>query len=301
MNKNLMIVLIGGFLIAVVVALMVQASLSGSKKEDTGGGPVKKVQIIVAKQNLGIGAELSDVNMAWQEWPASTTFPGAIIRKDGKKTTDMLSGKLRRPVVQGEPIMQSALVTDKDGSFVAASLAEGMRGVAIDVKAAVMVGGLLKPGDRVDVILTYKKKIKYSGEDNPNVEDMIQLNLEKMATETVLQNVRVLAIDQKYKDSEEQVAKSNKSGKTVTLEVDRRGAEILALSKEMGKISLALRKLGDTTVSERNYPVISDERLTNITDEIYGEMLRIQKSTGQNGNIVRIYNGYMFDQVPVIP
>ena len=310
MNRNLIIVLAGGFLIAVLVAVLVQATMGGKKKEAP-VADIKKVQIIVASKNLSIGTELSNENMKWMDWPESGLFEGAIVKKEGKKPVEMISGRLRRPLGSGEPVLKSALVSEGDGNFIAASLAEGMRAVGLDVKPAMIAGGLLQPGDYVDVIMTYKNKVTYGGPDpGSKINDMIELNLDKYATETILQNVRVLAVGDKYKDEaaapasadngkkkKEKVAKV----KTVSLEVDLRGAEVLALGKEMGKITLAMRKLGDDKFYEHKYSVITDERLTEITDEIYGKIVDIQKNSGQNGNVVRIYNGYQQEQVPVTP
>ena len=309
MNRNLIIVLAGGFLIAVLVAVLVQASMGGKKKEKP-VAEVKNVQIIVATKNLSVGTELTNENMKWMDWPEAGLFEGAIVKKEGKKPVDMISGRLRRSLGAGEPVMKSALVSEGDGNFVAASLRDGMRAVGIDVKPAMIAGGLLKPGDYVDVIMTYKNKVTYGGPDpDSRISDMIELNLDKYATETILQNVRVIAVGEKYKDDVaggDDTGKAKKAAKkakinTVALEVDLKGAEVLSLARQMGKLTLAMRKLGDDKFYEPQYSVITDERLTEITDDIYGRILDIQKSTGQSGNVVRIYNGYQQEQVPVTP
>lgn len=310
MNRNLIIVLAGGLLIAVLVAVLVQASLGGGKKKkEADVAQVKNVQILVAAKNLSIGTELTNENMKWKEWPEAGVFEGAVIRKEAQKPVEALTGRLARSLGEGEPIMKSALVSAKDGNFVAASLRDGMRAVGMDVKPAMIVGGLLKPGDYVDIIMTYKSKVTYGGPDpSSRINDMLELNLDKYATETILQNVRVLAVGT---DIDSEVGDETTDGKkkktkqpkvkTVALEVDLRGAEVLSLAKDMGKLTLALRKLGDDKFYDRQYRVITDERLTQITDEIYSDILEIQKNTGQNGNVVRIYNGYQQEQVPVNP
>lgn len=316
MNKNLIIVLAGGLLIAVIVAVLVQASMGSSKKkEKVAEAATKTVQVIVAAKNLPVGTQLSEENMKWQEWPQSGLFEGAIVKKDGKKMTEMVSGRLRRALNAGEPVVKSALVSEGDGNFVAASLRDGMRAVAIDANPVLLAGNMIKPGDFVDVILTYKAKVAYDGDDpTGKINTMIELSLDKMATETILQNVRIIAVGDKYKDAAAEAAadpnaKPAKSSskakspkvKTVTLEVDPRGAEVLALAKDMGKITLSLRKLGDDTYFDHNYGVITDAKLTKILDEIFGNVEKIQKTSGQNGNIVRIYNGYQQEQVRVVP
>lgn len=299
MNRNLIIVLAGGFLIAVLVAVMVQASLKGGKKEKVAVKEEPRVEILVAAKNLGIGAELKEDSVKWQEWPKNAVFEGAIVKEGDKKASEAVKGKLKRGLSVGEPLLKSALVGESDNNFVAASLGEGMRAVAVDVKASTIAGGLLKPGDYVDVILIYKSKIQYNG-SNPLVRAMIELNHDRYSAETILQNVRVIALGQTYKTDEEG-KKGGGKAKTITLEVDMRGAETLTLAKEMGKLSLTLRKLGDEEIYPRKYEVITDERLTHIMDEIYGKMAEIENNSGQNGNIVRIYNSYSLEQVPIVP
>jgi len=75
MNKNIIIVLAGGFLIALLVALMVNAALSGSKKSEV--VEVKKVQILVAAKDLSVGKDLKEGDLKWQSWPADSMFMGA--------------------------------------------------------------------------------------------------------------------------------------------------------------------------------------------------------------------------------
>jgi pilus assembly protein CpaB len=299
MNKNILIVLGGGFLIAVLVALMVQASLSGGKKkEQQAARQDAKVSIIVAAKPLKAGDVLNEKNMKWQEWPKSGTFPGAVVQQTKDQTVDKaLKGRLVRDVGEGEPIVSAAVVQDK-GNFMAATLREGMRAVAIEIKPAAGVAGFVSPGDYVDVILTYRSRVKYGGTDNV-IKNMVEANLSKIATETIIENVRVLAIDQRMRNEENQ---KPKVGKTITLEVTPKGAEVLGLARKMGDVTLALRRLGDDKVSEGYSPVTSDARIMNIWDEIYATMETLQSdSSGQTSDIVRVYNEAQINSVTVGP
>ncbi|MCB1556398.1 MAG: Flp pilus assembly protein CpaB [Alphaproteobacteria bacterium] len=297
MNRNIVIVLIGGVLIAVLVAVLVQASLGGGakKQEAVIVDALPKVQIVVAAKKLAMGTALNETNMKWQDWPKEAVFSGAIVRSGNKKVSDMIEGRLIRPVAEGEPIVKTALVDEK-GNFMAALLKPGMRAVAVDMKAAGMAGGFIGPGDFVDVLLTYKSSIRYKGK-NPVVDATIEKNIDKLATETIIENVRVLAVDQAAVRDEESV----KVGKTVTLEVDQKGAEVLALAGEMGDLSLSLRRLGDNSVPSQKGPVTTDARLTNIFDEVYQEMVQVEKNSGQMADIVKIYNGASVQELPVSP
>ena len=149
-----------------------------------------------------------------------------------------------------------------------------------------MVAGFIAPGVYVDVILTYKKRLSIGG-DSQQVEDMVNRNIEDLAAETILENVRVLAVDQKAeRDDDDKV----KVGKTVTLAVSIHDAEKLALASEMGDITLAMRGVGDDATNEK-MPVITDARISSIDDEIYAEYERIKEESDLSSGSVKIYNG----------
>ena len=143
-------------------------------------------------------------------------------------------------------------------------------------EAQTMAGGFVGPGDRVDVIVTYKVKVQ--DKDNPAVQAMVS----KFATETILENVRVLAADQKAKREEDQA----KVARTVTLEVDGAGAEKLALAAEMGDLVLSLRGIGDNG-SSRNEQMTTDVSMSRVLKGL----AEAQDSGGGASGMVRIYNG----------
>lgn len=292
MNKNVMIVLGGAVAVALLVAALVQVSLGGKKKEPT--LQEARVEVLVAAKDLGIGSELGDGDLRWQAWPKSSVFPGAIIRQGEQAEAEALEGRLARDIAEGEPVIKSALLGQARGNFVAASLDPGMRAVAIEVSASSMVGGFIGPGDFVDIILTYKESIQ-TDDDDPAVQNMIDKNLDQMATETILQNVKVLAVDQMATRPEEDKVKV---GKTVTLAVDAQNAERLSLAQEMGTLTLVLRGVGDDVVVVKDWKTTSDARLINVDDEIFAEYEKLKKDTGINPNIVRIYNGPSLAVVP---
>ncbi|MCB1720817.1 MAG: Flp pilus assembly protein CpaB, partial [Alphaproteobacteria bacterium] len=141
---------------------------------------------------------------------------------------------------------------------------------------------------------TYKESIR-TEDDNPQIAQMIELNLDKMATETILQNVKVLAVDQLAERPEDDKIKV---GKTVTLAVGAQDAERLSLASQLGELTMVLRAVGDDVLIEKKWPTISDARLTSMGDEVYAEYEKMKKDAGINRNIVRIYSG---EQVTAIP
>lgn len=286
-----MIVLVGGFVIAILVAVLVQASLSGKKKSEMQAEA--KVEVLVAKAALKVGHVPVAEDVKWQSWPKSAIFPGAIVKKSEEdKISDLIKGKLNRAVAVDEPILRSALINDA-GNNLAAALDPGMRAVAIEVKANTSVGGFVSPGDYVDIILVYKAKVQPLDSADLLSRKVINENISDLASETILKKVKVLAIDQTASRPEDKI----KVGKTVTLAVDSRGAEILALAEQMGDLTLSLRGLGDDVESKSAYTV-TDARLTRIAREIDMEIVMAKKSLGIRNNLVRVYDGSNVRDVP---
>lgn len=280
MNKNILIVLGGGFLAAVLVAFVVQASF-GSKKGNM-------TEILVAAKALKAGDEVNETNFAWKGFAKDSVFAGTIPREGNKKISEIAEGKIRRNMNVGEPLLKASLTASgKDGgNTLAATMQAGMRAMAIKVSAQSMVGGFISPGDKVDVILTYQ--VKLSGDEKDEAAERI----DRHASETVLENVNVLAIDQSSRKDDDKA----KVGRTVTLEVDVSGAEKLALAGEMGELSLVLRALGDDKVSEKGKEnVTTDVEVSKILKELG----KIKKNSGGKSDSVRIYNGQNVENVTV--
>jgi pilus assembly protein CpaB len=136
-------------------------------------------------------------------------------------------------MVAGEPVTAAKIVRSDGAGFMAATLAPGMRAMAIAVSVASVAGGFILPNDRVDIILTM-----VTG-DSPR----------RGSTRTVLSNVRVLAIDQ-ASDAKNQKAVADV--KTVTLEMTPQQVQTVSLAQAMGVLSLSLRSLGDNQAVASN-------------------------------------------------
>lgn len=292
MNRNVLIVLAGGVLIAILVAMMMQASLKSNRKEQVRVEQEPRVMIVVAAEPIKVGQNLSNENLRWQSWPKASVFEGAIVREDkDKKPLDQIKGRARRPLAKNEPVTASSLVPP-GANYLAASLGEGMRAVTIPVGASTSVGGFIGPGDYVDVMLTYSYSMDVP-ENNSEAAEIIQSNLRRFVSETILQNVKVLAIDQSITKPEK-----TRVGKTATLEVTPKQAEQLQVARKMGDLALTLRKMGDETVRAREemWPLATDERLISIADDVQSEIGPSHKS-----NYVRLYTGGTVQSVPVSP
>jgi len=211
---------------------------SGSRAPEAPKGPpppppLATVEVLVAKSNLDTGQIVGATDVGWQTWPAASAGSSFIRKPDRPDAIkDFVGAIVRTPVMAGEPIRDSKVVAGKGGGFMAAILPHGMRAVAIDVSPDTGVAGFILPNDHVDIVLTRRDKAaeKVTG-------------VERFISETVLRNVRVLAIDQTVEDKEGQKVVI---GKTATVELDPHQAETLALSRQLGTLSLTLRSLLDS-------------------------------------------------------
>jgi pilus assembly protein CpaB len=187
------------------------------------------VDILVAKQDIGIGRAVSPEDLTWQAWPIAAAGPLFIRRTERPDALNEFKGAVARaPFIAGEPIREQKLVRADGAGFMSAILPAGMRAVSTEISAETGAGGFILPNDRVDVLLTRREQ----GAQNADA----------VTTETILRNIRVLAIDQTV---EEKGGQKVVVGKTATLELAAPQAETLAMSRQRGSISLALRSLAD--------------------------------------------------------
>jgi pilus assembly protein CpaB len=197
--------------------------------------PAEISTIVVAATDLGYGVPLQQETLREMPWPKGSVPDGAFAR-----ISDVLAGGRRvvlSPISPNEPILKWKISGPGARASLSAVVTEGMRAVAIRVNDVVGVGGFVLPGDRVDLLYTR----------NQNRD-------EGASTDILIQNVRVLAIDQEadQKKDQPQVAK------VVTVEVSALDAQKIALAQTTGSLSLILRAAGslDRAVAQR---VIEEE------------------------------------------
>ncbi len=211
---------------------------SGSRHVEAPKGPappppLATVDVLVAKADLGVGQVVAASDIAWQAWPAASATANFIRKPDRPDAIkDFVGAIVRSPVLAGEPIRDSKVVAGKGGGFMAAILPHGMRAIALDVSPESGAGGFILPNDHVDVVLTHHDKAAEKA-----------LGVEKIVSDTILRNVRVLAVDQNVEEKDGQKVVI---GKTATIELDPHQAETLARSRQLGTISLTLRSLLDS-------------------------------------------------------
>ncbi len=222
-------VALGAGVVAAVLALnltstdIVAPPVVAERQADT-------VSILVATRDIPMGSKVSQNDVAWQDWPRSGVSGKFLVRSSDPDAAQQVLGALTRSTFySGEPITEAKLIRAGSG-FMSAILPAGMRAVATKISAVTSAGGFILPNDHVDVIMTRR-----TGND-ADIPGGYQ-------TETILNDVRVLAIDQTIEDVDgEKVV----VGQTATLELTPRQAEILTVAQQMSdQLTLALRSIAD--------------------------------------------------------
>ena len=194
--------------------------------------------VLVAKKEILLGTLVTEAEIAWASWPKSSTSP-AMIRKSDSPTgfEDAKGSVVRGNFFEGEPIRKEKLVKGPNSGFMSAILPSGRRAVSIDIDGGgkTSAGGFILPEDHVDVVRTYRddEATKASG-------------TETYGTQTILRNIRVLAIGQNI---QEEKGKRVVVGSNATLELDPAQVELIILGQRTGQLSLALRAKGDSNAN----------------------------------------------------
>jgi pilus assembly protein CpaB len=196
--------------------------------------PMATQTIVVASKPLRFGNEIGSMSLREIAWPEDAVPVGAF-----SKISDLTSGAKRvvlTAIEANEPILASKITGSGQRATLSATLQEGMKAVTIRVNDVEGVAGFVLPGDRVDVVLTRQ-------------QDKVVA-----ASDVVLQNVKVLAVDQV---ADERADKPSVA-KAVTLEVEVTSAQKLALAASVGTLSLALRRAGEATALNTRRITLSD-------------------------------------------
>jgi pilus assembly protein CpaB len=194
---------------------------------DASGATVGKVAVLVAARSLRAGSLLKPEDLAAQDLAESSVPPGAW-RDSPAVRNDLLGAMIRRNLAPGDIVLPADALHPGDRGFLAAVLGSGMRAVTVGVDAVSGIAGLIWPGDRVDLILTQSQ------------DDASLPASRRVSGETVLHNVRVIAIDRQLMQGATSESPESQAARTVTLEVTPSDAERVAVAVRLGHLSLAV-------------------------------------------------------------
>jgi pilus assembly protein CpaB len=220
MRTNNVAILVLAIVIGGVAALLTRQWL---QSHASAAIDVPKGTIVVAKAPLGFGSELTADNVVEVNWAAASLPEGAFATKQE------LLGDGRRIVLSGldrnEPVLRSKITAPGQRGSLSTLLQDGKRAVTVRVDDVRGVAGFILPGDSVDIVLIRADE----GSRRENYSEIL------------LQQVRVLAIDQLASERQEQPTVA----KAVTLEVTPEQAQKVLLASNVGKLSLILRQPGE--------------------------------------------------------
>jgi pilus assembly protein CpaB len=176
--------------------------------------------VVIAKANFDIGRMLEESDLKQSEWPKN------IVPRGSYSDVSLVVGRvLKAEIYEGEAILESKLApSGSDGGF-ASIIPQGMRALTVSVNTYSGVGGFILPNTRVDVLVTVP---------SPH-------NKEESSTKIILEDVKVLAVDQTFeREGDDPVIVQS-----VTLLVTPDEAEKLVLASTEGKLQLSLRNYVD--------------------------------------------------------
>jgi pilus assembly protein CpaB len=209
-----------------------------------------------------MGNSVSAEQLRWQTWPSAAAGASFIRKSDRPDAINQLAGSIARaPLSDGEPIREAKLIRANGSGYMAAILPSGMRAVSTDISPETGAGGFILPNDHVDVILSRKKA-----------------DTAEHVSETILSNVRVLAIDQAV---EEKNGLRVVVGKTATLELSEKRSEQLTNARQLGTITLALRSIIDT----------GEKQVVEIATPPEKKMVEPPQVRAPPANLIVIYRG----------
>ena len=200
--------------------------------------------VLVLSETLPMGSPIES-QLRWQAWPKDAISEAFITRTAEPDALETLKGSIARvEIYAGEPLRRSKLI-GQGQSFMSSILPAGKRAVATQIAADTSAGGFILPNDTVDVIMTRRASAEGGG------------GAEGFTTETILRNIRVLAIDQAIQEDEE--GRRVRVGQTATLELTPQQAEIITVAQQMAeRLTLALRSVTDaqeSNLAEADYLV----------------------------------------------
>lgn len=277
-NTRSIALIIAALVIAGITAFLARSLVTtdGADQAPVVQQAANEAQVLVINKNINIGSFLKREDLEWQSWPddnINVNYTQKTSEAEADGQIGSIAGSVAKsPLVAGEPIINGRIVMPGDRGFMAAVLKPGNRAVSINIDPKSGLSGFIFPGDMVDVLLTHSVQEAGGGGNRAN---SIQ------ATETVLTDIRVLAIDTQMTNE----TNTPTIGKVATFEVSPKQAEKVALMSRMGELSLSLRSLAhnaDDPELDRAIALNNSRRKVTYADEV-SSVIAEQTGTGLAG------------------
>lgn len=230
------LIVLGVALLAAIGALVFVQGIARSRPtaEAAPAAATTGPRVLVAARALEAGSRLTAGDVEWRPWAPEAVAEGFVTDQTMANADTALieEGRVvRQTMLAGEPVVEARMIKPGSQGFMAAMIAPGYRAVAVPVSEETAAAGFILPNDRVDVVVTRKMAIGDIGSST---------NSEVTRSGIVLQDVRVLAIDQTFKVEKDDETEAVKAS-VALLELSPRDAELLAMADQLGEVSLALR------------------------------------------------------------
>ena len=243
--SSMRLIILGVAAVAAVLAAFLVRNMASQPATNTSSTPIERIvevevsqqKVLVASGDLRMGMLLTPEELEWVNWPEASVNPAYFTQDIMPDAIENVTGSVVRiATYANEPILPQKIVQKGDSGFMAALLRPGQRAVAVEISPESASAGFILPDDRVDVILTQDVEF--------NVGEDIQTTT---VTDTILENVRILAIDQTFGDID---GVPTLTGSTATLELKPEQAEMMALATRTGMVSLTLRSVADAEFND---------------------------------------------------
>ncbi len=240
----LLVAAVAAIAAAVVVRSVVATSSAARPAAPTAPATVTEIvetpqtPVLVMVRDVKVGELLRPDDFEWKDWPDTTLNPNYYTQDISPTAIEDLTGSVvRTAMVEQEPLLPQKIVRKGETGYMAALLTPGLRAVSVEISTDKASGGFILPGDRVDVMVTYQIEmtdpVTGAVDTRPN-------------TTIILENVRILAIDQQFRSEE---GGQYAIGSTATVELKPEMARLLVMAERIGEVSLALRSLQDAADS----------------------------------------------------
>ncbi|WP_170476450.1 Flp pilus assembly protein CpaB [Ruegeria arenilitoris] len=220
------------------------------------------VSVVVASRDISFGEEIEPGSLTTIEWPRGSVPVGVFTEYDDLiAAASMPSRRARRAIAQGELILNNKVSDFGEKVTIVQTIGDDHRAMAIEVDAETAVGGFVTPGDRVDIVMTTGEK-------------------RDMHAVTILQNIRVIGVDQESDEQTDQPVVA----RTVTVAVTPDQVQRLALAQRAGRLSLTLRSVNDTedkalTMTRLNDLLVDEPQETGSDEEPVRTIVRVRRGT----------------------
>ncbi|MBI1361947.1 MAG: Flp pilus assembly protein CpaB [Alphaproteobacteria bacterium] len=242
----ILLVAAGAAIAAVFLVRSVKApapAVASSVPVESRQAEIPAKQILVAKKDIVVGHFLVADDLSWQPWPENAPTKSFLDQKSEPDALEKSVGAVAKvAMVEGEPVTAAKIAHPGDGGWMSAMLEPGMRAVSIEISADTAAAGFIQPNDHVDVMMVRDVDSSENNAAGPV--------LAKARAHTILQNVKVLAIDSTYAPPAKEGEGGVLIGSRATLELSPEDATLVAAAQKGGKLSVTLRSIADLQGSD---------------------------------------------------